>query len=155
MTKRHSLSVSIPLALLTLFLLTLPAQAAVWYVDRDAPSGGDGRSWGDLQSAVNAATPLYMQCFAPLDQIWVAEGTYYLSSTITVGKVVTILGGFDGTETSSGQRDWLNNVTVIDGNDMVRCFTITNLCEINGFTIRDGWAASNSGGAIYMDDAKQ
>jgi hypothetical protein len=93
-----------------------------------------------------------MECFAPLDQIWVKEDVYYLSSQITVNKIVTILGGFDGTETQSSQRDWENNLTVIDGNDSVRCLYITQLCEINGFTIRDGRTNGGSGAGIYIDD---
>lgn len=141
--------------LFSLFFLSLPAFGTVWYVDGDASSGGNGLSWGsafnNIQAAINAATPLYMECFAPLDQIWVKEDVYHLSSEITVNKVVTILGGFDGTETISTQRDWENNPTVIDGDDSVRCLYITSLCSINGFTIRDGRVNSGSGAGIYIE----
>ncbi len=71
---------------------TLPAYSTVWYVDGDAPSGGDGRSWAEaftnIQTAVNHATGMYMECMAPLDQIWVKEDVYHLSSQIQVNKVV-------------------------------------------------------------------
>ncbi len=142
--------------LISVFFFSLPAYGTVWYVDGDASAGGDGSSWSeafdDIQTAINAATGLYNVCFAPLDQIWVKEDVYHLSSQIQVNKIVTILGGFDGTETESSQRDWENNPTVIDGDESVRCLYITHLCQINGFTIRDGRVNSGSGAGIYIED---
>ncbi len=137
-----------------LFCLT-PALGAVWYVDGDASAGGDGQSWANafnnIPSAISAASSLYNSCMAPTDQIWVKEGVYHLSSSILVSKIVTIYGGFDGSETSSSQRDWQNNPTIIDGNNSVRCFMVPNLCKISGFTIRNGRVTTNSGGAIFID----
>lgn len=140
----------------TFLFFALPAFATVWYVDGDAAPGGDGLSWSeaftDIQTAVNHATGMYIECMAPLDQIWVKEDYYHITSQITVNKVVYILGGFDGTETSSGQRDWEANPTVIDADNTGRCFYVSRLCHIDGFTIRDGRVNSSSGAGIYIDD---
>ena len=128
--------------------------AAVWYVDADAP-GGDGTSWGtafnNIQDAVNACSPAWMICMAPTDHIRVKAGTYSLSNQINVNKYVAIYGGFNGTETSSSQRDWKNNITLVNGNDSVRCFNITAPAIIDGFNIRRGRTSRANGGGIYID----
>jgi len=128
--------------------------AAVWYVDADAP-GGSGTSWGsafnNIQDAINACSSMWMICMGPTDQIWVKAGFYSLSKQINVNKYVAIYGGFNGTETSSSQRDWENNITLVNGNDSVRCFYITVHAIIDGFNIRRGRASSANGGGIYID----
>ena len=130
--------------------------AAVWYVDAGAP-GGDGTSWGtafnNIQDAINACSSMWMICMGPTDQIWVKAGTYSLAAQINVDRYVTIYGGFNGTETSSSQRDWKNNITLVNGNDSVRCFYITVHAIIDGFNIRRGRASSASGGGIYIDSS--
>jgi predicted outer membrane repeat protein len=130
--------------------------AAVWYVDADAP-GGDGTSWGtafdNIQDAINACSSTWMICMGPTDQIWVKAGFYSLSNQINVNKYVAIYGGFNGTETSSSQRDWENNITLVNGNDSVRCFNITAHAIIDGFNIRRGRASSANGGGIYIDSS--
>jgi len=142
--------------LLALVFFSLPAFGTVWYVDGDASAGGDGQSWAeafdDIQTAISAATSMYMECMAPLDQIWVKEDVYYIYSEIQVNKIVTILGGFDGSESSSSERDWQNNPTIIHGLNSTRCINIQTLCQINGFTIRNGNAGGQSGGGIYIED---
>jgi hypothetical protein len=88
-----------------------PASAgAIWYVNRAASSGGDGKSWstafGDLQSALTSAQ------LRPGDQIWVAQGTYTpaasggsRSSYFYLATGVALYGGFHGTEAKLGDRD--------------------------------------------------
>ena len=110
---------------------TLPASAATWFVDADAV-GGDGTTWAtafsDLESALAVAVDG--------DDVWVAEGVYTPSEpfdldasgevdprevTFRVPSGVAVYGGFDGSEGTLMERDWLVNVTVlsgdIDGND--------------------------------------
>ena len=129
--------------------------AAVWYVDAGAPGGGSGTSWGsafnNIQDAINACSSTWMICMGPTDQIWVKAGSYSLSNQINVNKYVAIYGGFNGTETSSSQRDWENNITLVNGNDSVRCFYISVHAIIDGFNIRRGRASSANGGGIYID----
>ncbi len=148
-------STIVVLILWSLSFLTLPAFGAIWYVDGDAPAGGDGQSWAgafrNIQTAIDAATSLYPGCFGPLDGVWVKEDVYYLSSQIEVNKVVTILGGFDGTEASSSERDWVNNPTIIHGLNSVRCLNISDYCIVDGFTIRNGNPSTLSGGGIYIE----
>ena len=128
------------------------AHAAVWYVDANAPLAGDGKSWAtsfrDIQSAINSASPFWMVCMAPYDQIYVRQGTYVLTGQINVNKVVSIYGGFD----KLGNRDWKKNITIIDGNDKVRCLNVTKPSVINGFTIKNG-NTPDYGGGVYIDSS--
>ncbi|MGD8904706.1 MAG: choice-of-anchor Q domain-containing protein, partial [Anaerolineae bacterium] len=118
-------------AVLTTLSLAMPslAQAVpsslsalpVLYVDKDAAEGGDGSSWENayryLHDALEHATG---------GQIWVAEGVYYpdegdgqtdgeRTHSFRLVRGVAVYGGFNGTETSVGERDWLGNVTVLSG----------------------------------------
>ncbi|MHC4090051.1 MAG: hypothetical protein ACYSVY_07185, partial [Planctomycetota bacterium] len=80
---------------------------STWYVDDDAPPGGDGLTWStahdDLQDALWAA--------GPGDEVWVAQGTYRpdeddanpngtgdRTATFQLISSVAVYGGFDGTE---------------------------------------------------------
>ena len=102
--------------ILSIFLSGV-ARGAVIYVDADATGADDGSSWTDahtdLQDALAAA--------GSGDEVWVAEGTYYPTSTSTrtfsfhLETGVAVYGGFDGTETQLSQRDWETNVTVLSG----------------------------------------
>jgi len=155
MKKRRFNSVLFLCVLLGMIFYSVTAFSAVWYVDSNAPPGGTGTSWAaafkDIQTAINAANPAWMQCFAPNDQIYVKAGTYTLASQILVNKVVIIYGGFPAAgNPSMSDRDWENNETIVDGNNLVGCFKITNYCKIDGFTIRNGNAAV-VGGGIYID----
>ena len=119
---------------------------AVWYVDDQVVSSGDGTSWGEAFKTIQGAIDVAEEG----NYIWVKEGTYTLTSKITVSKAVSIYGGFNGTETERDQRDWENNETIIDGGDFVGCFYITAHAVIDGFTIRNGWA---DGGGMCIDNA--
>jgi predicted outer membrane repeat protein len=93
----------------------------IFYVDVDATGSGNGSSWTnaftDLQDAL-AAVPLSL---CGDREIWVAEGTYMPTGIIDRGATfqlqdsLAIYGGFDGTEVSRVERDWLTNVTILSG----------------------------------------
>ena len=85
----------------------------------------------NIQSAINAA--------ADNDEIWVEQGTYALTAMINVNKKVAIYGGFTGSETARSQRDWVTNVTTVDGQNTVGCFYTTVDATIDGFTITRGY----------------
>ena len=140
--------------------LLLPAASLwgdIWYVDAAAPAGGDGNTWAtafrDIQSAVDAADPTWMECMAPFDHIYVKKGIYAPASTITINKVVDILGGFPNSvaNPTPAQRNWKTNLTIVTGGNLRSCFHITSICELNGFYIQNGFSTS-LGSAVFVDN---
>ena len=127
------------------------SEAAVWYVDGGVEGSGSGVSWSEafktIQEAITAADE------ASGDEIWIKAGTYSISLTVTVDKAVAIYGGFDGTETDRDERDWVNNVTTIEGEGSARCLYITADATIDGLTISRGNATGveSLGGGIFND----
>ena len=153
------------------------ANGTVHYVDADATGANNGSSWADafieLQPALDAAVSG--------DQIWVAAGIYkptaehggtgdrYRSFQMVNG--VAIYGGFAGTETELGQRDWVNNVTILSGDigvggdnsdNSYHVFyhpselALDSTAALDGFTITGGNASGyphNSGGGMYNDNS--
>ena len=140
---------------LSFFLITSTAQAAVWYVDGTVGASGDGTSWHTAFKTINEAVPWAVLS----DEIWVRKGVYPLSATINLNmKMIKIYGGFAGGETDLSQRDLKSNTTVIDGQNLHRCFYVYyGAPRIDGFTITGGttgpyWMSNdNMGGAIYFD----
>ncbi|MBP8604738.1 MAG: right-handed parallel beta-helix repeat-containing protein [Phycisphaerae bacterium] len=137
------------------FYLAGSLSAAVWYVDSDVAPGGDGKSWptafNSISAAIAAASPLYMICYAPSDQIWVKSGTYNLTSELTLNKVVVMYGGFPNGMASPTLDDRNPAVypTIINGSNSVRCMKITSYSIIDGFIFQNGLASS--GGALYIE----
>ncbi|HEU4744384.1 MAG TPA: choice-of-anchor Q domain-containing protein, partial [Anaerolineales bacterium] len=92
-------------------------QTIIRYVKQEATGSGDGSSWAnahtDLQAALAAASPD--------EEIWVAAGTYKPTSTtdrsisFQLKNGVSVFGGFSGTETARVQRDYENNLTILSG----------------------------------------
>ncbi len=94
------------------------ASPQIIYVNSTVQGGaGDGASWANafpnLQNAINSAP----SC----SEIWVAKGTYMPiidaqnRQSFRLISGVAVYGGFNGTETSLGQRNWTNNPTIITG----------------------------------------
>ncbi|MBF2054244.1 MAG: FKBP-type peptidyl-prolyl cis-trans isomerase [Candidatus Sericytochromatia bacterium] len=140
------------------------------------PGGtGDGSSWVDALGNLAIA----MAAGRPGDELWVAAGTYtptspggsrLISFVLTPG--ITVLGGFNGTETLAEERDWEANPTILsgdlNGNDIygedspVALQTLSDNsfhilrggqdAMLDGFTIRGGTALSspprNQGGGM-------
>ena len=119
------------------------AVAATVYV---SPTGNDsnaGLTWATakrtVQDGLNAAVSG--------DQVWVAAGTYAQRITLKAG--VGLYGGFSGTESELTQRNWIANVTILDGSRAGIVVTspsgATDSTCIDGFTIRNGAAVSAGG----------
>lgn len=153
-------------------VIDIQAELPVLFVSANALGGGTGASWGsaynDLQQALSVA-----RCSAGvIEEIWVAEGTYYpdrgfndRASSFVLGNNLRLLGGFAGYETSSDQRDPVANVTVLSGNIgsgasvTDNCFHVVTAggtdatAVLDGFTISGGNAngsgSNNAGGGIW------
>jgi len=91
--------------------------SGIIYVDEQAAGANNGTSWNDAYTDLQDALALSDNC--GLTAIWVSQGTYkpgtseYDSFVIPEG--VTLLGGFTGNETSSGQRNWNIAPTILSG----------------------------------------
>jgi hypothetical protein len=151
--------------------LSLPAHAAIRYVDASLASGANnGTSWADAyQGAGGLAAALAASVSG--DEIWVRAGTYKpttgTSRTVflTMKSGVGIYGGFAGTETAREQRDWAANVTVLTGDLLGNDSGAANVADnsyhvlvgsgvaatgiLDGFTVRAGNA--NGAGASNYD----
>lgn len=139
------------------------------YVDKDAVGNNNGKNWAnaftDLNDALNA-----VECMA---EIWVADGLYKPTTTTNrdiafmVPSDTEIYGGFSGTETARGQRDWALNNTIISGaignqtditDNSKKLIHIANAGTevlIDGFQIRRCYSVEEEGyigGAIYCEE---
>lgn len=121
-----------------IFIFSRITMATV-YVDINAPGIPDGDSWStawdNLQQAVDDPDSVS-------EEIWVADGTYATSITLTSGR--NLFGGFEGSggleETEKSQRDWNKNLSIIDGTGFSHVIIMDRLTTttIDGFTITGG-----------------
>ncbi len=154
MTTRR-LVVSALLAATATFTAT--AQGAVYRVSTGGSDGNTGLDWAHAKQTVTAALAVANEG----DEIWVAAGTYHErvhSRTGAGGLAVNVglYGGFAGTETTREQRDWIGNVTILDGDALGAVITITTGAKptfvVDGFRIRNG-NASQGGGLSVLSSA--
>ncbi|MHC4251069.1 MAG: choice-of-anchor Q domain-containing protein, partial [Planctomycetota bacterium] len=127
----------------------------IWHVDLDAAVGGDGLAWATAFRHPQDALDLS----SPGDEIWVAEGTYIRrssgdASVLTMSRNVPLYGGFDGTESARGARDWAANLTALDGEGAVRVAVAAFDATLDGFTVTGGYAGgtdsnTGSGAGLY------
>lgn len=154
--------------LITMLLIgstfSLFSQNLLYYVDADATGNNDGTTWADaftsLKEAVDTANAQFPTGIA---EIWVAEGTYKpvnQTTPFTLQRNIHIYGGFDGTEFNLEDRDFRNNLTIIDGdlngddnsnitvNEATRSDNAYNLFKIEGvFVILDGLVLQGANGS--------
>ncbi len=158
------------LAIALPFALAAGASGATWFVDDDASGLNNGTSWANaftnLQSAITAAQAG--------DEIWVAAGEYKptgtLDRTITfqLKLGVTMRGGFEGDETSPGQRPADSDPTAADpaedsilsgdigapgfGDNSYHVVTGTGtnvFTVLERFAVGNGEATATLGGGLY------
>ncbi len=145
----------------------------VRYVDVDVPSSGDGLGWSTafqrVREGIDAAYAA-VQADPNLDscQVWVAEGTYYIyegaqTDTVELQPDVWVYGGFVGTETDVGERDWDSHVTTLSGYDspggsdrVYHVVTGSDDAVLDGFSVTGGQANAGSwphdyGGGMFND----
>ena len=129
------------------------------YVDWSADGYNTGTSWQDaytdLQDALARAD---RGCGS---EIWVAKGVYKPGASRGDSFVLTddlaMYGGFAGGETSLGQRNYVQNKTILsgdidpDGSDdtfyVIKAYDLNLLVVVDGFIVKD----AASGGAFCSD----
>jgi parallel beta-helix repeat protein len=139
--QKVGVAISTLIVLLAALLLTSPASAATIYVDGDANGDANGSSWcdayTDLQTALDNANPY--------DGIWVAQGTYHPNDadpnqeSFDLSLLVYLYGGYAGCgEPDPNQRDWVNFVTILSGENTASYNVVdaNNVATtISGFTV--------------------
>lgn len=129
------------LHILAFALLSSFGLNAQTYVNQAATGANDGSSWADAYTSLNDALDNTTS-----GEIWVAAGTYVpagdgINSTFLVNTQVDLYGGFAGTETSIGDRDFMANSTILSGDQ-------------NGDDVADDWVnnrADNSLHVVFVD----
>ncbi|MEM7512866.1 MAG: right-handed parallel beta-helix repeat-containing protein, partial [Bacteroidota bacterium] len=90
------------------------------YVDIDASGFENGTSWENAYTDLQDALSNARRC-NNVKEIWIAEGTYLPSQTLNTDSAfrlvsgVSLLGGYDGTETNKSERDWVAHETILSG----------------------------------------
>ncbi|MBN2310464.1 MAG: hypothetical protein JXR94_15935, partial [Candidatus Hydrogenedentes bacterium] len=145
-------------------ILAAHAGAAVWYVDCDVATSGDGTSWATAFKTIEDAR--YSALEDSGGEVWVAEGTYtgtngglhaLIDNVVCVSSTVAVYGGFAGTESTRDERDWSTHVTIIDAEDTSgRRAVFMEGGTLDGFTITGGNAddvgsEGGLGGGVYCD----
>jgi hypothetical protein len=120
------------------------AKGAVLRVDaRGLAAEPDGLTWETAFSRVQTA----LDASSLGDEIWVAAGVYVETLELPAGRVV--LGGFAGTESAAGERDWRKRLTVLDGGRLGTVVTVQagadSSTRVDGLVIRNGFAYSGGG----------
>lgn len=113
------------------------AHAATFYVSPSGSDGNAGTSWAaakqTIQAGINAASSG--------DVVWVTNGTYALTTTITIASGITL-------QCNNGVQ-----VATIDGGDAVgRCVYVMTNAVMDGFTVTNGYNVdSDNGSGVYND----
>ncbi len=124
-------------SLLTLVLLMVAetTRAGNTWLVWPGGDGSDGLTWPTAFTTI----PDGLSAAASGDTVLCSNGTYYLAGTITVPSGLTVAS-------ASGP-----GATIVDGQYPVlsnRCFTLSGSAVVDGFTIRNGYAADHGGGAF-------
>lgn len=131
-----------------LFCLIIPivcSSQTIIYVNVNATGSNNGSSWTNAFTTLNPAIASAVSG----SEIWVAQGTYQHVSAgfgFVLQNGVGIYGGFNGTEVALSQRDFVQNVTILKGNNsrvinnnsLNQPNPINNTAVLDGFTITGG-----------------
>jgi len=128
---------------------------SIIYVDDTAAGANTGLNWNNAYNDLQDALTRAAECTTT--EIWVTSGIYMpdvengdRNISFELIDDVEIYGGFNGTETSRSERDFLINKTVLSGdidsdgnsdtNKVVHAdSTITSSAVLDGFIITDGY----------------
>ena len=125
---------------------------------------GSGSSWADATGSLSGALAAAGNDF----EVWVAAGTYKPTAgtargvPFSIPANVKVYGGFAGGETSVGDRDWIENKTILSGEIGSASSRTDNSAVLvrgapgallDGFVIRDAYSASSESAATFGLDA--
>ncbi|MFV0306044.1 MAG: T9SS type A sorting domain-containing protein [Moheibacter sp.] len=147
------MSLKSKISLVFLFVFSSLLAQNRFHVTPDGSNTADGLSWANSISIERAFNLIYAN---ENDEIWIKQGTYSITETLEITLFtdqVKIYGGFVGNETSLTQRDWENNLTVLDGNTTTQILsTYGKNVTIDGLIFQNGYFTSGTssrlGGAI-------
>ncbi|MFP9100920.1 LamG-like jellyroll fold domain-containing protein, partial [Flavobacterium sp. RHBU_24] len=119
------------------------------YVKPTASGTGDGTSWANASANLQGMIDI-----ANVQQVWVAAGTYYPSGNgFHLVNNVAVYGGFNGTETTLSQRNWVTNLTILGPYNQGLIINNGSGLALNATAILDGFTLTGAntngyGGAI-------
>ncbi len=132
--------------------------------DSAAPAP-DGLAWDtafpQVQPAVEAARAA-VQGGTPFCEVWVTAGRYSApvpdAAVVTLQPGVHLYGGFDGSETTRDERDFVAHETVLDGQGTaLHVVHGADAAMLDGFTVTGGnanlAAPDDAGGGLFNDHA--
>lgn len=132
-----------------MLMIVVSAVSATVFVKPMGNDALDGSSWDLAKATVQAGVDAASSPGG--GEVWVAAGTYHERITMKMG--VALYGGFAGTETDRSLRDWVLNVTTLDGSKKGSVINVSTgmdpLIVIDGFTIANGQAAKGGGIVCY------
>lgn len=124
----------------------VPSNLVIWAnnVNLGAGTGTSSANAMNLTTALATATTN--------NEIWMLQTTY-TSTPYAVPSGIRLYGGFVGTETMRNQRSTNSSLTIIDGNNTTRCFTIsaasgTLVSVLDTLHVFRGTNASTGGGIL-------
>lgn len=137
----------------------LPLPDSIVYVKEGGVGTRIGDSWENAAGSIHDALRIAVLKNA---KVWVAAGTYYGenldgASAFLMKEGVSVYGGFAGNEPptfSLDDRDFSQNVTVLDGQQrqrvlcQMRDFEAKDSVVWDGFTIRNGRIAGDGAGVL-------
>jgi predicted outer membrane repeat protein len=142
----------------------------VIYVNADAASKGDGKSWATAYNNLQIA----LDSSSKGDEIWIAAGIYKPTRMIVgnedrhksfqLKNGVALFGGFAASESSRDQRDWQTNNTILSGdlagdddgftNNAENCYHVLTGIGTDSTAVLDGFTvtAGNANFDVWPDD---
>ena len=120
-----------------IFLTSSFMFAATNYVSKTGGHISPFATWGNAATNIQAAVDAAFSG----NIVFVNDGTYYPGNQISVTKNITL-------KSANGAEK-----TIVDGNNLIRCFLINNYDTLDGFTIKNGFTNNwlTAGGGVFCD----
>lgn len=132
------------------FLLLILKLNSQIFVTQSGAGNKSGTSWANAATLQNAIAN-----YTSGDQLWLRKGTYNITQTLEIGynqAGIKIYGGFAGNETALNQRDYVANVTILDGLNQRKIIDLeADNVLFDGLTFTKGFVTGdNDGGAAIF-----